>query len=731
VRTCAWLVVTVLVPTLALASEPASDESPTVAANIAVDLSPAPGVPRWFASSFEQTIARELAGFERLGTIAKQDVALTACGDDRACRLRAYRDAHVDIVLFGSVRDDAIDYELYQTWTPARLDTGTMDIGRGQSIVGLEHETRRAFHVVLKHGGLLDQKPYAFDRDAAAISANDAWSGNDLLFGLVLAALLALPFGLALLGGEAARAIARMRSARRVAVVIAVLALALIALDPRRLAALVAAWPCFVAGLGGLGWGALLVTIVRTLLPPLDGLERVPHGELGRVLGTMCLAALERLVVLAVVYVPLLVLVGWLGDVLAMPDRWTYLVLAPALVALARLWFGAWVECVAARLDRRIVEGPASGENPWSREVSDYLIGYVRRTGWDLDPALLGQVIFLPGKKITGVVAYGGGPTRVRIVIDRELLVMTMGPLLDVKPDEEPALWPDWTSAHVGPRGRPRQPHMISGVHDFHGRKPRTVYPGMQRKPLGQAATLLGYVTPAPGQLVPLISDNPQDLAIVRELLSEHYPWFAPDPDEEYDATDPTDKDLLFGALVHALGTVRRNETQPTTLRLAFGQRIARLSTRVRARLADSYAALHFARHHLIQFLHHSRTGDTTLLTARARPAQLHETSRKILRLTGDGGTSVNPAGQTRVDKGYTVPRLAWLSRFFAERIHDRRGAIASRVTAGALIAALLAAVGIAVKRSIDYHPVYVDRMNVQQQWLEKGSADGEVREKR
>src|ERR1043165_1945603 len=89
-----------------------------------------------------------------------------------------------------------------------------------------------------------------------------------------------------------------------------------------------------------------------------------------------------------------------------------------------------------------------------------------------------------------------------------------------------------------------------------------------QARPLGQAATLLGYVTPTPGQLVPLISDSPQDLAIVRELLSEHYPWFAPDPDEEYDATDPTDKALLFGALARELGGVRRNETQLATLRL-------------------------------------------------------------------------------------------------------------------------------------------------------------------
>src|SRR5438105_1012514 len=84
------------------------------------------------------------------------DVAAEICGTDRDCRLRAYRAASIDIVLFGAVTDDTIEYELYQTWTPARLETGDIAIGRGESVVGLEHATRRAFHVVLKHGGLLD-----------------------------------------------------------------------------------------------------------------------------------------------------------------------------------------------------------------------------------------------------------------------------------------------------------------------------------------------------------------------------------------------------------------------------------------------------------------------------------------------------------------------------------------------------------------------------------------------
>ena len=707
-----------LVPSVALAAASTDDDS-HAAATVVIDLAPAPGVPMWFSRSFEQTITGELAGFARLGTIAKQDVAIAACRDDRACRLQTYRASGVDLVLFGTVSDDAIAYELYQTWTPARLETGSIDVGRSQSMVGLQHAVLRAFHVVLKHGGLLDQKPYMFERAAPGGGAPAAgWQTDELELGLVAIALLVLPFALAWLGGESRRVILRMRSARRACVAVAVLFLAAISLDPRRIADGATTWGWLVAGIGGLGWGAFLVLIIRRAFPPLDGLERVRHGELTRVLAIWCLAAVQRLVGLAIVCAPVGWLVARLGEACALPARWTYLALAPAVVWLGILWLASWIECSAARLDRRYVAGPASLENPWSREVGDYLLGYVRRTGWDLDPELLANVIFLPGKKLDGVVAYGGGPSRARIVIDRELLVMTMGPLIDVKPNEKPALWPDWTIAQVSPHSPPRPTEVATAFHDFRGRKQRTIYPGMQRKPLGQAATLLGHVTPAPGQLVPLISDNPQDLAIVRELLSEHYPWFAPDPDEEFDATDPTDKDFLFGAIVHALGAVRRGDTQLATLRLLFGTRIARWSTPVSARLADGYAALNFARHHLIQHLHYTWKRDASALTARASAARLHEVSSQILRAAAD--PAAKPPRALRA-------RLAWLSRFFAEPIVDRRGAIVGRVAAGVVVAALLVAAGVAVARSVAYHAIYVERMNAAPT---KGSADGEVQPK-
>jgi hypothetical protein len=227
---------------------------------------------------------------------------------------------------------------------------------------------------------------------------------------------------------------------------------------------------------------------------------------------------------------------------------------------------------------------------------------------------------------------------------------------------------------------------------------------------------------------VPLISDSPQDLAVVRELLSEHYPWLAPDPDDEFDATDPTDKDLLFGALARELGAVRRGETLFQTIKLALGRRVARLASPIRTRLADSYAAVNHALHPLVQYLHHRWSGATELLTSRGRGERYASTSRKLLRDVAAGDPKRQPALRAR---------LIWLSRFFPRPIVERRQVVIRRAIVATLGVAVLAAVGLAIKRSIDYHPTYVERIEAQERDLaarranqanqQKGASDGEA----
>jgi hypothetical protein len=712
VRNRWFLAMALLVP--ALAEARSADEVPSqmtrsTTAVVVVDLTTAPGARAWLADAFEQTMSRELSGFERLSTVAKEDFATRDCGIDTTCRLRIYKQAHIDIVFFGVVADTEIQYELYQTWTPARIATGAIAIGRPQSALGLKHETRDAFHPVLKHGGLLDQRPYTYTPGS---SLRQAVPGGALgLVGLGALAMALLPFVLVAVRTASVRRVAALRSARWVAAV--ALAAAVIALviavggavfDLASPGELVASWRWGFAGIAGLAWGALAITTVRRVLPPLDGVTRVAYHDVFRIVRTWCVVAAQRVAVLAGYYAGLAWLSLWLGDQLAIPDPWRIILLVPATWWLARLVLASWVECLAAWIDDRLVDGVASSANPWSREIADYLMGYVRRTGWDVDRNLLARVLFLPGKDPGGAVSYGGGATHARVVIDKALLELTMGALVEIKPDEPPALWPDWTIATVVPAAGARV-RRAAGAAVHRGGKPHAAAHIAVRKPLGQPATLLGYVVASPGELVPLISDNPHDLAVVRALLSEHYPWDAPDPDDEFDPTDPTDKDLLFGVLVRELGAIQRQDCQLETLKLALGRRVAGLGSRAQARLADLYPALNFARDHLVQYLHYRWSGTTDLLTARARSDRLHDTSIQILRQLRE------PPEPRRGRARGVRRRLIWLSWFFTEPIVDRWDTWSRRLVAVCAIAALVAVAGVIARQSIDYHPIYVERI--------------------
>src|SRR6476469_2812459 len=112
---------------------------------------------------------------------------------------------------------------------------------------------------------------------------------------------------------------------------------------------------------------------------------------------------------------------------------------------------------------------------------------------------------------------------------------------------------------------------------------------------------------------------------------------------------------------------VRRNDTQLATIKLALGKVASRIASPIRARLADSYAALNFARHHLIQFLHYSWARQPELLTARARPQKLEAVSKQMMHEVV--AAKQPPPGALRA-------RLVWLSQFFADPIVDRRAVI-------------------------------------------------------
>ncbi len=700
-------------------------------ATVVIDLLPGPGAPNWLARSFEETLTREISGLSRLTIVLKQNANAhtSRCGaSNLSCRVRAYRAAKIDVVLFGEITDGGIDYELYQTWTPARLTSGTIATGPSQSSVGLSHAIRDVLHPVLKQGGLLDQRRYAFEQGSFVNLQRFGWSTRVLAMVGLFAVFLALPFVFLVRRTGELRLLENLRTARWTAVLVLATGFALLLFDQHSIAGLIGSrrWLCSCAG--GLAMGLLLVVFVRDAFRPLEGLERIPHQDLFPILTTWLFASVERIVWMAVLYAPFGLAVGWVGRYLEIPDIWTVFLLAPAVGFAARLWFLSWVECVAVLVDRRYVDGPATRDNPWSRAITEYLMGYVRRTGWDLDAKRLDSTVFLPGDVVGGVVSYGGGATHARVVIDKKLLELAMGRLDRNRPDDGPAGWPDWTtSIVVASHSTARRRKSVKGDRYLNRDRQAASDPGAPRKQLGQPATLLGYLIPAPPDHAPTIAHSTLDVASVRELLSEHYVWRAPDLNEEHDATDPTDKDMLFGALARELGVVGRQESQLSTIKLALQIRLDGLTDRYRWRLADSYAAVNYARHHLIQYLYYRWSSDLLPLTARARGDRLAKTTHKIV----DKVRFAPPDQSERLR--HFRNRLGWLSELSAEPgKHPERG-VARGVVASVAMIGIAAAMWTAIQRARLYHPTYVKRIERQQRDIaesrKKGLADGDARD--
>jgi hypothetical protein len=496
--------------------------------------------------------------------------------------------------------------------------------------------------------------------------------------------------------------------------------------------------------------------LIRQIMPRVAGFGRVGHQDVVRLFRAWLLVALQRFALWTALYAPFVLVFLWITSALAAPSRFTFIVVAPTAGLLLRYWFLTVIECTALYADERQVIGPASPENAWHHPVHDYLLGYLRRSGSSLDRRLLKQILFLPGKR-NGIHCYGGGLTRSRIVIDPALLELALGGT--EKEDtlvEHEFSWSDWTSGYTLPdpaasRAKTWQLGAVlaARVRDIAAAGTRVLRPALlRRRPrrpttelepvrrrLGQAPTLLGRVAPAePDEPVPLLSDNPKDLAALRELLAEQVPWLFPDPDEEQDPTDPSNRDFLFGVLAVELGRIQRDENQLPTLAAALegargltgfvldqmGNLYRRWLSRYPAMLADAYAALNLAGDHLVQYLLYLQTSDPTPLSARADRDQLASISRRAFaEIRG-----VEPGSDVAYLGASTRKRLVWASQFSSMPLADERGIRVRRIAlVGALVAAA-AMVAIAILRAVAYHPTYLETLAEEQQRLEKNGEE-------
>jgi hypothetical protein len=388
------------------------------------------------------------------------------------------------------------------------------------------------------------------------------------------------------------------------------------------------------------------------------------------VLGAWAAAAGRRTLAVVVAYAP--VAIGaYFACALAGVDSAVALAVAvPIALLAARLWVRCATAVAASVLDARLVD--TAGAEAWHDATRAYVVGYQRRNGLPVDGELLARVRFLPGHG-DEVVAYGGGLTDSRIVIPRKMLELALAPAGRPHDYAAPRVstlhWTQWNAGLVVPT----EAGAVIATRDQ--RQPRAMPDEgeHERQLLGEPPTLAGTI-------------EPDDLDHRRTYRpAEDRIWLDWDSGEEYDGTDPGDRDFLFGACVLALGDIQRHADRLATFVL-----LAKRKPRATA-LGDDHAALAGARHHLAQYLGWLLWHREDLLTARAFAPELEVATQKLL---------AQPPGPDA--------RAARL-RHRLDRLGDpdrappwRRYAVAGAFAAGIALAAF------AVIGAVRYHATYV-----------------------
>jgi hypothetical protein len=691
---------------------------------VAVDFDSVDSAGSWYASALEETVERELSRFHRIELLGKIDHGVCPDRDPR-CLLAAYRSRGAKLVVTGELDGHKLKYAVYDALTETKAAGGSLEVHRTSSAT-LKRKIGDIVRPIVQRGGLLDLRRSIGERSSAPLLDRTPALLPYVIVLLILIVLSPILLTALISGSEVFLRHQRPVSWSWAGVLVgslAILAIGAFAV-PRP----------FAEGVGpiaaGMLWGAFLVINLGWVLAPIHGLSRVRHDALRPLLESWIELALLRASLL-LAYVPLLMLARMLASAMMLPDRITYALIFPAAGLIADFWLLAVVEALAIWLDGKRVHGIATERNPWHGTIKRYFMGYVRRNGVELDRELLDRVLFLPSLS-RGVVSYGGGFARPRILIGDAVREAALGELPEeteapdrtVNPEELPfgLLAPqrsedrDWLA-----RGGP-----VDAL-----RRQLTLAPPRGRGPIprliGESATLLGWVLPqTKNESVPLIANTTEDFDVVKRLLTKHYAAFATNiDDEDIDDTDPTQKDLLFGALLREIGTFRRGDAILGTLRMSLelasvrasfvGRALIRGSCALYDRLlsgpaamvADAYVALNHGFHHLIQYIDFER-GGAVPLTARADLPQLMRTSKEILERLGK---TPRADEDRRVLGATTKNRLVWLSRFFYKPLALR----APRRLRIAVVAAMTLVAGIfilqAVQEAIDYHPTYVERI--------------------
>jgi len=714
----------------------------------------------WIVNALEQNIYNDLSGYARIVPYKKAPDEDQLCIDrDVDCILDIYSQLGVDALMLGTVDRSDIDYEIYDIQNRFLVNTGSIEIGSGSSLLKLRMGAFKAFKSFIEKGGILEDRKHnvagngAVDETSNLTVRKTSNSHLKIQVLIFLAGFTCFPYLLTFIG-KPLRHPERSKIALRWFYPFQIVCLLVIGLQfilettgresiPEIVSGLFYGYHWILAGIGGIVWGYFLIINVEIITPHLQGLERIAPNNLIPLLRSYFATLAIKTLIIATFYLGLFYGVLRLGHLFSMSQEAIIVFLFPLAGLYIFYWIALMLDVFSMSLDVRLSGRKLDFNNVWSVHVRRYFISNLKRNGVTLDKRLVNDIVFLPGVN-KGVACYGGGFSRPRITIEEELLRFALGDI-DESDTEETA---DFDQKYVEPVLRQHSVFQIianlspkgSRRALFKSRHDRKVLRNMERlqhlyeRDLDYKAfrrkdqienVMQGMVLPKLGKdddHPSLMPDNLDDMQVVEEILLEYSMRKDPyDEDAEVDNASEQDKDFLFGAILHKFGGLLRHDDIFSTISLYFARKTNSKErtynfafSRYFAVVADTFVVLNFGLKQLVQHLYFQATSETSHLAMKGETSCVLKSHDEILTSTKELADQRKP-GLVHTDE---LDRIAWLSSFFhgTSEYQGQTRNQTERYFRWAVSLGALYFVSLVLINSYNYHPRYVEIIEKEKQ---------------
>jgi len=707
----------------------------------------------WIVNALEENIYNDLSGYARVVPFKKLIDEDQQCKNrDIDCILEIYKKLDVDALMIGTVDDSDIDYEIYDIQNKFLVNTGSIDIGNGSSLLELRMGAFRAFKSFIEKGGILENRKYSAIADGDADETSYEIDQNNpnsklktqLLF--FLAGLTCFPYLLSFLGKplrhpERSKIVLRWFYPFQIASLLVIgFQFTLESTGGGNILSvifdLLDGYQWILAGLGGALWGYFIIINLNIVVPHLQGIERIESNNLVLLLQSCLETLLVKTLIIAAFYSAFFLGVLHIGNLFSMSQEAILVFLLPLSGIYIFCWVALMLDVFSMSIDVKLSDKKFAFDNVWSLKVQKYFISHLKRNGVTLNKRLVEDIVFLPGVN-KGVVCYGGGFSRPRITIGEDLIRFALGDIDESDPEDteeydkkfiEPVLRQNSVFhilASLSPQRAKRK--MFKSRHDRKRiRFLENVQKFFQRDLNLQASkhtdrlknATQGLVLPkleGVDEFPSLMSDNLDDMQIVEELLLEYSRGNDPyNNDAEIDDSSEQDKDFLFGALLHKFGGLLRHDDIFSTIYLYFHRKKGIKEppynfpfSKYFSVVADTFVVLNFGLNHLLQHLYYKATNETSHLTTKGITSSVLKSQDYILTNTKE----VTDKRKPRVIQTDELDRIMWLSSFCHRSVETQnQGNIqARRIYKWAFSLGVTYLASIVLLNSYNYHPKYVE----------------------